>query len=395
METVEVEYRLVSWGEIYPPFMGNREHSIHAQFILQDFPFKLFSVSIPYSELPQKLCLTFRDPVLKRGTEQATTVGPDSDEAATEFAAFLSIYTRRRVFPVGQTRVDGFPAEQPVGAYLRPHSQEPQQIKELNPSEVYQLLRNLQSMDRQTARRCVLSMRLYHSAIEMMYSQPEFAYVFLVMSLEAIASAVYPDLKPGDKTKDDSELDQYLDSTYPGWRHHCDVSTPEKRDEVCKMLLTPAYFVRRKFRKFVCENLPETFWSDTEDDAKPHYHSHVVYPGPDGRAEERIRYSDKSIQAWERIEKSALKQVLDEIYSARSKFVHEGARFPSSIIVGHLRRIPVEAAIQLMAELSSGLDDGRVSMKVPPLIVVERMVSSSLICFLRRQTEEGSKAVGE
>jgi hypothetical protein len=58
-DSYEVEYRLVSWGEVYPPFLGDREHSLAARFILHDFPFKLFSVSIPYSEIPQKLCLTF------------------------------------------------------------------------------------------------------------------------------------------------------------------------------------------------------------------------------------------------------------------------------------------------------------------------------------------------
>ena len=62
-DSYEVEYRLVSWGEIYPPFLGDREHSLAARFILHDFPFKLFSVSLPYSEIPQKLCLTFHSRV--------------------------------------------------------------------------------------------------------------------------------------------------------------------------------------------------------------------------------------------------------------------------------------------------------------------------------------------
>jgi hypothetical protein len=48
----EVEYRLISWGEIYPPFLGDREHSLAARYILTDFPFKIFSVSTPYSRVP-------------------------------------------------------------------------------------------------------------------------------------------------------------------------------------------------------------------------------------------------------------------------------------------------------------------------------------------------------
>jgi hypothetical protein len=33
-EAVEIEYRLISWGEIYPPFLGDREHSVEARVIL-------------------------------------------------------------------------------------------------------------------------------------------------------------------------------------------------------------------------------------------------------------------------------------------------------------------------------------------------------------------------
>jgi hypothetical protein len=58
----EVEYQLFSWGEIFPPFMGDREHSDAARFILKEYPFKLFSSSTPYEEIPQKLCLTFKSP---------------------------------------------------------------------------------------------------------------------------------------------------------------------------------------------------------------------------------------------------------------------------------------------------------------------------------------------
>ena len=93
LDSIEVEYRLVSWGEVYPPFLGNREHSLFAQIILQEYPFKLFSVSIPYSGLPQKLCLTFRDPVIERRTKKITSIGPHPDDAAKEFTACLSLVT--------------------------------------------------------------------------------------------------------------------------------------------------------------------------------------------------------------------------------------------------------------------------------------------------------------
>lgn len=383
-ESVEVEYRLLSWGEIYAPFLGDREHSTGAQFILQDFPFKLFSVSIPYSELPQKLCLTFRDPLIERRTEKTISIGPNPDTTGKEFTAFLSLITRRRVFPVGQTRVNGLPTEGKTHIYERSHSQERQEFKEIKPQEVYRMMINLQGMDRETAQRYVLSMRLYHSAIEMMYSEPEFAYLFLVMSVEAIASWVYADLKPSDKAEP-GDVDHYLNSSFPGWQKYCDISTPQKKEQVVNMLLKESYFVRRKFRKFITENLPETFWSETEDDAKQDYVYSMIGPGPNGHGKEYFHHSDKTTQNWEKIEKVNLKDTLDKIYSARARFVHEGVKFPASIVVGHFRHIPSEAFHEMLN--SQSLDSARqeVFLDVPPLLTFERMVNYSLIGFLRKQ----------
>ncbi len=193
----EVEYRLLSWGEIYAPFLGDREHSINAQFILREFPFKLFSISTAYSEIPQKICLTFK--LSEKVIETKNMISPsyDPDEVANEFAAFLSVVTRRRVFAIGQTRSNGLPLETSAQIYNRSYAQERQQMIVIEPDDIYRLLRNLQSMDRHLAESYILAIRLYHSAIEQMYTEPEFAYVYLVMSIEAIASVFYNRLRLG------------------------------------------------------------------------------------------------------------------------------------------------------------------------------------------------------
>jgi hypothetical protein len=348
-ESIEVEYRLLSWGEIYPPFVGDREHSIAAQFILRDLPFKLFSVSIPYSENPQKLCLTFKAPQIERRKANVMSVGFDPEESAKEFAAFLSLVTRRRVFPVGQTRTNALPVDQPANIYARRHSQERQQLKEIDPSEVYQSLANLQRMNRKVSKSLILSMRLYHSAVEMMYSEPEFAYLFLVTSIEAISSALFAGLLPSDDGQGKTELKTYLDSAYRGWRDLCDISTSEKRKLVIDMLLSNAYRVQYKFRKYVVENLPDKFWTEAVDDAKPHYVYSVISVGPDGKGRKEFSESDKRIQEWEKIKKPQLKKTLDRIYNARSKFVHEGARYPASILIGHFQRLPIEAVTEMLS----------------------------------------------
>jgi len=386
--STEVEYRLLSWGEIYPPFLGNREHSTGARFILTDFPFKLFSVSIPYSELPQKLCLTFLNPIVERRTGNIVTLGDNTDDTVKEFAAFLSLVTRRRVFPVGQTRANELPSEQSVTLYDRSHTQERQRLKEIDPLRVYEMLKHLQSMNRATAQSFVLSMRFYHSAVEIMYTEPEFAYLFLVTSVEALASAAVSvdDIKFNGEGEGKTELHQYLDSTYPGWRKYCDKSTSENRKAFVDMLLKDAYFVRRKFRKFVLENTPARFWDEDQDDAKSDYLYGLIGTGPDGKGRETILRSDMTIQSWEKINKNEFKKKLDNIYSARSKFVHEGARFPESIVAGHFRNLPVAAFNEMLLRLKPDAPRNQeVFLDVPPLLTFERLVSYTLIEFLCKQ----------
>jgi hypothetical protein len=275
-----------------------------------------------------------------------------------------------------------------VDSYYRSHFQERQQLKEIDPNEIYLLLKNLQGMDRQIAQQYVLSLRLYHSAIEMMYSEPEFAYLFLVMSLESIASAIYSDLKPDDTNEGRTDLDQYLDSSYPGWRKYCDISTLEKKKRVVDMLLTKAYLNRRKFREFVFKNLPDTFWSVTEDDAKPDYLYEIITAGSFVMGKRDIRHSDKTIQELEKIDRTSLKDTLDRIYSARSEFVHEGVRFPMSIVMGHFRRIPWAAVNELFDKRFTDSTSDEVFLDVPPLLTFERMVSSSLVGFLINQMQD-------
>lgn len=377
---VEVEYRLLSWGEIYPPFFGDREHSLSAKFILREYPFKLFSISTPYSEIPQKLCLTFKAPIQTQVIGRTTSISPRQGAIAKEFTAFLSLITRRRVFAVGQTRESGLPTETTTEIYTRSHQQERQQLKEIDPEYIYRLLNNLQAMDRQIAESYVLGMRLYHSAIEMMYTEPDFAYLFLVMSLEAISSVVNKDISL-DKY-DDKELEQYLNSSYPGWKNF---TTSESRLSVIQMLLSnKVYLTGRKLRDYVSENLPDIFWTENEDDAKPDYHYTLIVPGEDGLGKEELHHSEKIINDYEKIDRNKLKRTLDEIYKARSKLVHEGKRLPASILIGHFRRFPSNAFGELMEQISDAKDDSS-TIKLPPFITLERLVSYTLVEFLRKQ----------
>lgn len=204
----EVEYQLYSWGEIFcSSFQGAREHSIEARHILRCFPFKLFSSSLPEGPLPQKLCVTFRAPLETR--HKGHLVGNFPHEIAKEFTAFLSLITRRRIFVTKKTRSDGLPMEEEVEPYQYLHFQEKQRNKMIKPKEIKQLLDKLQAMDEHIANGFILGMRLYHSATEMMYTEPEFSYLFLISSLEAISSTVFRDWGPNKR--------DFLDKRFPGW----------------------------------------------------------------------------------------------------------------------------------------------------------------------------------
>lgn len=372
-EGVEIEYRLYSWGEIFPPFLGDREHSTFARFILTEFPFKIFSSSTPYDDpLPQKLCLTFKAPnEVKKETEHTHIGGIFVHEIAKEFAAFLSLYTRRRVFAEKQLRVDGLPIEQEGEIYQRSHFQERQRLKEFDPKEIYQLLGKLQALDRNIANGFMLAMRLYHSAVEMMYVDPEFAYLFLVTALETISSVVYKDYEPENEK-------EFLNSRFPGWKEGL---TEEQRTFLKEVLLRNENFTFQKLLKFVAENLPERFWSETQDDAKPEYLTSIIGPGPDGKGEESISRADITIQELEKIEKEDLKKALRAVYSARSSLVHEGVRFPESIVMGYFRYLPAG----VLGEITSRGFLDKWKPQIPPLLTFERIVSYSMVEFLNQQ----------
>ena len=242
----EVEYQLYSWGEIYPPFLGERKHSTAAQHVLPDFPFKLFSSSLPEGPLPQKLCVTFRAPLETR--QEGHLVGNFPHEIAKEFTAFLSLITRRRIFVTKKTRSDGLPMEEEVELYQHSHFQEKQMDKVIEPKEIKQLLDKLQAMDEHIANGFILAIRLYHSATEMMYTEPEFSYLFLISSLEAISSTVFRDWEPNKR--------DFLDKRSLGWIElEKALSSQEQKEKLQKLLLTNEMFTRRKIVCRTCSSV--------------------------------------------------------------------------------------------------------------------------------------------
>lgn len=356
----EVEYQLYGWGEIFcSSFQGPREHSTEDRHILRCFPFRLFSSSLPEGPLPQKLCLTFRAPLETR--QEGHLVGNFPHEIAKEFTAFLSLITRRRIFVTKKTRSDGLPMEEEVELYQHLHSQEKQGSKGVNPEQIRQLLDNLRALDEPIANSFVLAMRLYHSATEMMYTEPEFSYLFLISSLEAISSTVFRNWEPNKRN--------FLDKRFPGWIElEKALSSQEQKQKLQKLLLTNERFTRQKIVRFVEKYAPGRFYNETEDYAKP-------------------ARSPVSLKDWEKIEEKDLESVLKKVYEARSQLIHNGIRLPESIVIGHFTRVKAEVMAELMEPITKYKRE--FGLQIPPLLTFERLVSYSLVEFLRKYENAG------
>ena len=267
----EVEYRLFSWGEILGPFVGDREHSTLARFILHDFPFKLF-ISSTSGSLPQHLSLCFRAPHEIKDTRSIHIEGLFPHEIAQEFAAFLSLVTRRRVIGDMQCRMGGLPIEDRGRTYYGTGPQERQRAKEINPGNISQLLESLRLMNRQTAEGYMLAMRLYYAAIQMLFSEPEFAYLLLITSLEAISSVVCKEYRPPD-------IELFLSRRSSKWKQFATAIPSSEKTEFINFLLANEKFILQKMVEFTKRYLPEAFWTDKEDDAKPVHFVDMIRTG--------------------------------------------------------------------------------------------------------------------
>jgi hypothetical protein len=252
-------------------------------------------------------------------------------------------------------------------------------------------------MARHIAAGYILGLRLYHSAVEMMFTEPEFSYLLLVTCLEAVSSAVFKDFQIDDK-------EQFLDSRFPGWDKICNVLPVEWKRKLIDLLLRNEPHTFGRLSKFITENVPGDFFSDEKDDAKPDYHMGLV-GSRDSLKEIAQQYgidcvveadldektvgrkyvvrSPAIITEMERVNRDDLKQALRNIYDARSRLIHKGTRLPRSIAFGLFRGLPTEAVVEILERKES-----KSPMKIPPLLTFERLVSSSMVEFLRRQ---GSK----
>jgi hypothetical protein len=274
---------------------------------------------------------------------------------------------------VKQIRANGFPIERKVRLYDQEHHQEAQQSIEIESQEMKQLLKNIAFMDSEVAKGVILSLRLYHSAIMTMYTEPEFSYLFLIMSLEAIASVVC-----GYYSLEESKVDGYLNSRFGNIISELSDLPEAKINRVRKKLLSNEHFTFKKVFQFVNKYCPDKFYSEEIDDAKPdRLYSVITEKG------KSIKKESKKIEDLEKFDKSELKKILRNAYNARSRFVHSGDRIKAMIIVGHYNHYPVATLSEIQQAYSELVgDDINYDSYIPPLLTLERLVSYSIVNFI-------------
>ncbi len=203
-----------------------------------------------------------------------------------------------------------------------------------------------------------------------MYSDPDLSYLFLVISIETMASAVFKDYQLNDQEKKQFLIGKYGKEFWDDY-----VSGTKHKDVLVEKLLNVETFSSRKFREFIIEYLPDRFFLESSDEARPRNMSCTIgHVGP--TLSDKGKPVDFSkILPYEKYDKSNLKKIINSAYNMRSKFVHESESFPKSILLGLYQNIPVESLVPVLREKGQPLS-------VPTLRTIERIAGYTIKNFL-------------
>jgi hypothetical protein len=316
-----VEYHFLSWRELYDKSIisADRHHSSAGEWVvLGDRHFYTVTVtSRPYYSLPQHLCLSF-DCFIKTNTERNWMVsGPPIDKVASELITLLSVLAREPLLSLGLRRQDDRPLTIPYH-----YSPPPRTISAaapppmgINSQEFVSIIKGFAQAPKSTRDAIVAASRFYYGALSLIGFDPAGAYVSLVYAVECLAGNHYGDTKFNfDDVQKFKPLQSILESV--GRLKH----GKPLAEEMKAKLIASEYFLFQKFRNFVAEYLPRSFWS-IPDDLYP-YNS--IFPP---------------------IPEQKLAGCLWDVYDARSSYVHAGTPFPPYIEFGMRDRAPIEVTV--------------------------------------------------
>lgn len=354
-ERSSVEFHFLSRRELYDGCIktADRHHSSAGEWVvLGDSHWYTVSVMTrPVYALPQELCLSFDCFAKTEKFGISTWSGPPIDEVAIEFGTLLSLLVREPLVPLGIRRWDGKPIKFDNGRaqISRPRPANAAPAAGINSVHLRSILIGLANGPSKNADAILASCKLYHAALSLSSYDVSTAYFSLVAALECLSGHHFNDRV---FNFDREEKFRALRKTMYQIASYLSPNNNLIDKFKCEML-RGEHFVWQKFRDFIDEFLPETFWRP--DELYPNGHFTPA------------------------VEKKDLRRFLGEIYNARSKFAHSGKPFPPYVEGGIADRVNSKAALQSVDLATSG------STKfVPAFGWFERLTHSVLVEYLYR-----------
>jgi len=251
-------------------------------------------VTRPVYALPQELCLSFvcADRTVTLGN--ATSSNPPTDDVALEYGALLSLLAREPLVPLGTRRERGVALrlESSVASISRADSSRNKPTARMDSKALNAMLLGLANADEADAKAVMAAVKLYHVGLSLASFDISSAYFSLVSAIECLSGHYY---RKKTFCFDDAAKFQALGQALTTLEAF-NVSA-EIIHDIQGAAIKGEHFVSRKFRDFIVQFLPATFW--LEDG---------LYPST----------------GLPKISPDKLLDFLKEAYAARSNFTHEG-----------------------------------------------------------------------
>jgi hypothetical protein len=231
----------------------------------------------------------------------------------------LSVFAREPLLPLGLRRQDDRPVTLPYHYSPPPRTigAAPSPPAGIYSPEFVSIIKGFAQAPEGTRDAIVAAARFYYGALSLTGFDPAGAFVSLVYAIECLAGHHYGDAK---FNFDEVEKFKPLKSTLGNIARL--KGGKALAEELKDKLIASEYFLFQKFRRFVVEHLPKSFW--------------IV---PD------VLHPYKSI--FPPIPEQSLGGCLRDVYDGRSAYVHAGTPFPPYIEFGLRDRAPIEVNIAI------------------------------------------------
>jgi hypothetical protein len=347
----------------------------------------LFVTNDPFNPYPQELSFTFDSHAIEDSDPDSTDIYRNDQEVAEEFAALLSVLTRRLIcvfckiseYYHNKEMVHGLPQHWPHQVYntttprvwstkpatliydgkdrpkIKSHMPPPVAV---NTAKLTQFLKAFASLDEAAAENFISASRLYKTALTFIEDEPEIAYLHLIFAIETVANFVYQDFVPDEAKQIETKKNvKELARKYRLSEAHA----KELALEACKGIS----WAKDKFIKFILEHTHDSIF--TEEDTLFNLPTSII---PNKQNFERS---------------------LAEIYRMRGKAGHKGQPFPPQVGLGTKPTVSIHAMTQWHRDFKKT----GAGFIVPPAPWFERVVNLALLTYVGRLTKVTKIAVDD